>query len=123
MEDARFVKFTEDDGTFTYIATYTAYDGSAISPQLILTTDFLHFKIAPLHGKAAINKNLALFPRKINGQYVMLSRIDNINNYIMFSDDFLCGKKRFCYNSQNTRGSLYRLAMRARPLKQSRAGW
>jgi predicted GH43/DUF377 family glycosyl hydrolase len=87
IEDARFVKFTDDDGTFTYIATYTAYDGSFILPQLIITNDFCHFKIRPLHGKAAINKNLALFPRKINGQYVMLSRIDNINNYIMFSDD------------------------------------
>jgi predicted GH43/DUF377 family glycosyl hydrolase len=87
IEDARFVKFAEDDGSFTYIATYTAYDGSFILPQLILTTDFCHFRIAALHGKAAINKNLALFPRKINGQYAMLSRIDNINNYIMFSDD------------------------------------
>ncbi|MCW3081615.1 glycoside hydrolase family 130 protein [Segetibacter sp.] len=87
IEDARFVRFIEDDGSATYIATYTAYDGSFILPQLIITTDFCHFKIAPLHGKAAINKNLALFPRKINGQYVMLSRIDNINNYIMFSDD------------------------------------
>jgi predicted GH43/DUF377 family glycosyl hydrolase len=87
IEDARFVKFIDDDGTFTYIATYTAYDGSFILPQLIITDDFCHFKIRPLHGKAAINKNLALFPRKINGQYVMLSRIDNINNYIMFSDD------------------------------------
>ncbi len=87
IEDARFVKFAEDDGTFTYIATYTAYDGSFILPQLIITKDFCHFKITPLHGKAAINKNLALFPRKINGQYVMLSRIDGINNYIMFSDD------------------------------------
>ncbi len=87
VEDARFVKFTEDDGTFTYIATYTAYDGSFILPQLIITKDFLHFKIAPLHGRAAINKNLALFPKKINGQYAMISRIDGINNYIMFSDD------------------------------------
>jgi predicted GH43/DUF377 family glycosyl hydrolase len=87
IEDARFVKFREDDGTFTYIATYTAYDGSFILPQLIITKDFCHFKIMPLHGKAAINKNLALFPRKINGHYVMLSRIDGINNYIMFSDD------------------------------------
>jgi predicted GH43/DUF377 family glycosyl hydrolase len=87
VEDARFVKFTEDDGTFTYIATYTAYDGSFILPQLIITKDFFHFKIAQLHGKAAINKNLALFPRKINGQYAMLSRIDGMNNYIMFSDD------------------------------------
>ena len=87
IEDARFVKFEEDDGTFNYIATYTAYDGSSILPQLIITKDFCRFKISPLHGKAAINKNLALFPRKVNGQYVMLSRIDGINNYIMFSDD------------------------------------
>jgi predicted GH43/DUF377 family glycosyl hydrolase len=87
IEDARFVQFAEEDGTFTYIATYTAYDGSFILPQLIITSDFCHFKIRPLHGKSAINKNLALFPRKINGQYVMLSRIDGINNYIMFSDD------------------------------------
>jgi predicted GH43/DUF377 family glycosyl hydrolase len=87
IEDARFVKFTEDDGSFTYIATYTAYDGSFISPHLIVTRDFCHFKVAPLHGKAAINKNLALFPRKINGHYAMISRIDGVNNYIMFSDD------------------------------------
>ncbi len=87
IEDARFVKFAEDDGTCTYIATYTAYDGSFILPHLIITKDFSHFKIMPLHGKAAVNKNLALFPRKINGKYVMLSRINGINNYIMFSDD------------------------------------
>lgn len=87
IEDARFVKFAMDDGTFTYIATYTAYDGSQIWPHVIETRDFLHFKVSPLHGKAAINKNLALFPRKINGRYAMISRIDGINNYIMFSDD------------------------------------
>jgi predicted GH43/DUF377 family glycosyl hydrolase len=87
IEDARFVKFTDEDGSSSYMATYTAYDGSFILPQLIETKDFCHFKVSPLHGKAAINKNLALFPRKINGQYVMISRIDGINNYIMFSDD------------------------------------
>lgn len=87
IEDARFVKFTAEDGAIRYIATYTAYDGSFILPHLIETKDFLRFKMSPLHGKAAINKNLALFPRKVNGHYVMLSRIDGANNYIMFSDD------------------------------------
>lgn len=87
IEDARFIKFTADHGASRYIATYTAYDGSFILPHLIETTDFLHFKMSPLHGKAAINKNLALFPRKINGQYAMISRIDGVSNYIMFSDD------------------------------------
>lgn len=87
IEDARFVRFTTDNGSVHYIATYTAYDGSFILPHLIETKDFLRFKMSPLHGKMAINKNLALFPRKINGHYVMLARIDGINNYIMFSDD------------------------------------
>ena len=87
IEDARFIKFAAEDGATTYFATYTAYDGSFILPHLIETKDFLHFKMSPLHGKAAVNKNLALFPRKINGQYAMISRIDGVNNYIMFSDD------------------------------------
>ncbi|SEP21861.1 Predicted glycosyl hydrolase, GH43/DUF377 family [Niastella yeongjuensis] len=87
IEDARFIKFTAEDGATTYFATYTAYDGSFILPHLIETKDFLHFKMSPLHGKAAVNKNLALFPRKINGQYAMISRIDGVNNYIMFSED------------------------------------
>jgi predicted GH43/DUF377 family glycosyl hydrolase len=87
IEDARFVKFTDDDGAITYYATYTAYDGTFILPKLIETKDFCQFKTAPLIGKTAVNKNLALFPRKINGQYVMLSRIDGANNYIMFSNN------------------------------------
>jgi hypothetical protein len=87
IEDMRLVRFTGDDGSSHYYGTYTAYDGSFILPHLIETKDFLHFKMSPLHGKSAINKNLALFPRKINGQYAMISRIDGVNNYIMFSDD------------------------------------
>lgn len=87
IEDARFIKFTNEDGSFSYMATYTAYDGSFILPHLIETKDFLNFKMSALHGKAAINKNLALFPRKIKGQYAMISRIDGVNNYLMFSDD------------------------------------
>lgn len=86
IEDARFVKFTDDDGRIFYYATYTAYDGHTILPKLILTEDFYHFEIKPLHGKGAQNKNLALFPKKINGQYVMLSRLDGVNSYIDFSD-------------------------------------
>jgi predicted GH43/DUF377 family glycosyl hydrolase len=87
IEDARFVQFTDTDGTSTYIATYTAYNGSLIMPCLIETKDFSHFRLSALTGQGAVNKNLALFPRKINGQYAMLARIDGVNNYIMFSDD------------------------------------
>jgi len=87
IEDARFVKFTDDDGEVTYYATYTAYNGKAIMPKLIETKDFYHFKVLPLHGEIAQNKGMALFPRKIKGKYVMLCRIDGVNNYISFSDD------------------------------------
>ncbi len=87
IEDARFVKFTEDNGSVTYYATYTAYNGRTIMPKLIETKDFYHFKFMPIYGENAQNKGMALFPRKINGKYAMLSRLDGINNYVMFSDD------------------------------------
>ncbi|MCX6874055.1 MAG: response regulator [Verrucomicrobia bacterium] len=86
IEDARFVKFTDDNGLECYYATYTAYNGISIMPMMIETKDFYHFEIKPVHGENAQNKGMALFPRKINGKFVMLSRIDGINNYIMFSD-------------------------------------
>lgn len=86
IEDARFVKFVKDDGSIIYYATYTAFDGAMIMPKLLQTTDFYDFKISPLHGIGAQNKNLALFPRKIGGKYVMMSRIDGFNNYLMYSD-------------------------------------
>ena len=86
IEDARFVKFVKDDGKVVYYATYTAFDGSLIIPKLVQTEDFYEFKVIPLYGDGAQNKNLALFPRKIKGKYVMMSRIDGWNNYLMFSD-------------------------------------
>jgi predicted GH43/DUF377 family glycosyl hydrolase len=86
IEDARFVRFQNDDGTRTYYATYTAYDGKLILPQFIETPDFLHFKFVTLNGPAVQNKGMALFPRKVNGHYAMLSRQDYENIYIMFSD-------------------------------------
>jgi len=87
IEDARFVQFFDDNAEVTYYATYTAYNGFRILPQLIETTDFSRFNIITLNGKAVQNKGMALFPRKIDGQYVMLSRQDGENNHIMFSDN------------------------------------
>jgi predicted GH43/DUF377 family glycosyl hydrolase len=87
IEDARFVRFTEDDGSVMYYATYTAYNGHAILPQLIETQDFLHFRVLTLNGTAVQNKGMALFPRRIEGSYAMLSRQDDENLFIMFSDN------------------------------------
>jgi predicted GH43/DUF377 family glycosyl hydrolase len=87
IEDARFVRFQREDGTFAYYATYTAYDGKIILPQLLETPDFVHFKFNTLNGPAAQNKGMALFPRKIEGKYAMISRQDDENILLMFSDN------------------------------------
>jgi predicted GH43/DUF377 family glycosyl hydrolase len=87
MEDARFVRFTHDDGSTVYYATYTAYDGSDIRQQLLATQDFNTFEVSSLAGAAATNKGLALFPRRINGRFAALSRYDRETNAIAFSDD------------------------------------
>ena len=87
IEDARFVRFVEDDGNITYYATYTAYNGRVILPQLIETEDFLNFRALTLNGQAVQNKGMALFPRRIDGRYVMLTRHDDENLYLAFSDN------------------------------------
>ena len=87
MEDARFVQFTAGDGSTKYYATYTAYDGFQILPQLIETEDFVRFSVSTLSGSAAQNKGMALFPRPIDGQYVMLSRKDRENLHLSVSSD------------------------------------
>ena len=97
IEDARFVQFKDEDGSCVYYATYTAYDGALIMPKLLQTTDFYNFKMMPLYGDGAQNKNLALFPRKINGKFAMISRIDGCNNYIMYSDKINIWEKPVMY--------------------------
>ena len=87
IEDARFVCFRNDDGTHVYYATFTAYDGRVVVPELVETSDFFHFRFITLNGPAAENKGMAMFPRKIGGLYAMLSRQDNENIYLMLSDN------------------------------------
>jgi predicted GH43/DUF377 family glycosyl hydrolase len=86
IEDARFVEFKES-GKETFYATYTAYSGRAIRSELLETHDFVSFRMSPLSGAAAKNKGMALFPRRIGGQYAMIGRQDNENLYLIYSDD------------------------------------
>lgn len=87
MEDARFVRFANDDGTTTYYATYTAFDGAHVGSQLLATADFRSFTSTQLTGRGARNKGMALFPRRIDGRYVALSRWDRETNAVVFSTD------------------------------------
>lgn len=86
MEDARFVRFTDEDGSVSYLATYTAFDGILVAQHLLETKDFRLFDMSPLSGDAATGKGLAIFPRKIQGRYAALSRSDRETNTITFAE-------------------------------------
>jgi predicted GH43/DUF377 family glycosyl hydrolase len=88
IEDARFVKFIEEDNSERVFGTYTAYNGHTILSKLILTDDFYKFRITPLYGSGSQSKGMAFFPRKINGKYAVLARVDGVNNYLMYSNNF-----------------------------------
>ncbi|HEX7822041.1 MAG TPA: glycoside hydrolase family 130 protein [Sphingobium sp.] len=86
LEDLRLVQFHHDDGTAEWLGTYTAYNGRAIQSEMLRTSDFRNFDLCPLSGSAARNKGMALFPRKVNGRYMMIGRQDGENLYLIQSD-------------------------------------
>lgn len=90
MEDARFVRFVDDDGSVRYLATYTAFDGLNIRQHLLETEDFITFDASPMAGTAAVGKGLALFPRRVGGRFMALSRSDRETNALTISDDLRC---------------------------------
>ena len=122
MEDARFVRFIDDDETVTYYATYTAYDGHQILPQLIETADFSEFRIATLTGHAAQNKGMAVFPRRIGGRYAALSRQDNVNNFLMTSTDIRVWREATLIQEPKQPWELMQLGNCGSPLETD-AGW
>lgn len=86
LEDLRLVRFDHGDGDYEWIGTYTAYSGTSIRPELLRTRDFRHFELQPITGRAARNKGMALFPQKIDGQYMMIGRQDGKNLFLSRSD-------------------------------------
>lgn len=87
IEDARFVKFIDDDGDVTYRATYTGFDGTHVASRMLETEDFRAFVSLRMTGGAVRNKGVAFFPRRIGGRFVALSRWDRQSNSVSFSDD------------------------------------
>jgi len=122
IEDARFVRFVGEKGAVTYYATYTAYDGISILPKLLETKDFRHFRVRPMHGYIAQNKGMALFPRKVNGQYAMLCRIDGVNNYIAYSDSVNVWREAKLIQTPAQPWELVQLGNCGSPL-ETEAGW
>ena len=87
LEDLRLVKVTEDDGTSCYYGTYTAFSGTEIRSELLITHDFHHFEMQTMTGDATRNKGMALFPRRIDGRYAMLGRQDGESIWYLTSDN------------------------------------
>jgi predicted GH43/DUF377 family glycosyl hydrolase len=86
LEDLRLVEFQRDSGKSEWIGTYTAYSGRDIRSELLRTRDFRDFTLTPIKGGAGRNKGMALFPRKIDGQFLMIGRQDGKNLYLLRSD-------------------------------------
>ena len=122
IEDARFVHFQNGDGTHLYYATFTAFDGRVVMPELVETSDFLRFRFITLNGPAAQNKGMALFPRKFNGLYAMLSRQDNENISIMFSDNVHFWNERKLLLKPKFPWELVQLGNCGSPI-ETEAGW
>lgn len=122
MEDARFVRFRYDDGSVTYFATYTAYDGYRILPQLIETRDFVSFRVSTLNGSAAVNKGLAIFPRKVGGSFMALGRLDNENNHLIRSDNVRFWHERSTLQEPQEPWELIQLGNCGSPI-ETEAGW
>jgi predicted GH43/DUF377 family glycosyl hydrolase len=122
MEDARFVRFTYDDGSVTYFATYTAYDGYHILPQLIETRDFVSFRVSTLNGHCAVNKGIALFPRKIAGSFVALARLDSENNHLIRSENVRFWHDRVTLQEPRAPWEIVQLGNAGSPI-ETEAGW
>jgi predicted GH43/DUF377 family glycosyl hydrolase len=122
MEDARFVRFVEDDGEVTYCATYTAFDGTGVTQQLLHTTDFTSFVSSPLVGPAATNKGLALFPRRVGGRFAALSRHDRETNAVALSDSLGCWDGAVTCQSPDRGWEVVQLGNCGSPIETA-AGW
>jgi len=122
MEDARFVRFVDDDGAVIYYATYTAFDGVNIAQHMLRTDDFRTFCAIPLAGPAAVGKGLALFPRKVGGRYAALSRSDRESNTIAFSDDMLCWAEAESLQTPSLPWEMLQLGNCGSPIETDR-GW
>ncbi|MEM9252132.1 MAG: glycoside hydrolase family 130 protein [Planctomycetota bacterium] len=102
IEDCRLTRFTDTDGSVNYYGTYTAYNGFVALPQVFETTNFTHIEVHTLNGKYVQNKGMALFPRKIDGDYVVAGRIDGENNFLLRSDNV-----HFWNNAVKLQGPVY----------------
>jgi len=87
IEDMRLVVFEDESSEAHIYGTYTAYNGRDGVPEMMHRTPDRRMTFRKLDGRLATGKGMALFPRKVNGRYMMLSRQDQENVWLLWSDD------------------------------------
>jgi predicted GH43/DUF377 family glycosyl hydrolase len=122
LEDARFVRFQDDNAEISYYATYTAFNGFEILPMILCTNDFLAFSFSAMTGSVVKDKGMALFPRKIDGKYTMISRIDGENMYLMKSDSIDFWDKAFLFQRPKHPWEFFQIGNCGSPIETSE-GW
>lgn len=122
MEDARCTRFVEQDGSVTYLATYTAYDGEAVTSHLLRTGDFRHFEVQQLLGPAAKGKGMALFPRRLGGDYVALVRSNHASIGVATSADLRWWREPVTVQEPAQPWQLIQLGNCGPPI-ETEAGW
>ena len=87
IEDMRLINFVDDDGARSVIGVYTANGGAETRSEMLRGVDLRTFEMSVLKGRMAAYKGMALFPRRIDGRYVMLGRQDSESIWLLRSDD------------------------------------
>jgi len=87
VEDLRMVRFAEEDGSPSFLGTYTAFDGRDARCELFRGTGINTFELTVLKGSVPQSKGMALFPRRVDGRFNMIGRQDNENLWLIVSDD------------------------------------
>jgi predicted GH43/DUF377 family glycosyl hydrolase len=88
IEDMRLVLFEEPGRESEIFGTYTAFDGRSARPEMMhVILEPRTISLRPLKGRYSTGKGMALFPRKVGGRYLMLSRQDQENIWLLRSED------------------------------------
>ena len=88
IEDMRLVLFEEAGREPEIFGTYTAFDGRSARPEMMhVVLEPRTISLRALQGRYSTGKGMALFPRKVGGRYLMLSRQDQENIWLLRSED------------------------------------
>ncbi len=124
MEDARFVRFSDDDASVTYYASYTAYNGTDIGQQLLETKDFSNFTSSPMVGAPQPTRVWLSSPAgSVAGSPPSLELIGNRTRSPIRTNPYVAGKNGWHARRRRHPGRSCNSATAGRPSRPKQAGW